>query len=68
MTLEDAAEAVKDWLSLQHITILPEMFGREMEPEHFRIGIVQVEPRACRRVFEIHPLEYPDCYELCEME
>ncbi len=68
MTVEDAAEAVVAWLSTQAGTFAPEMFGRELGPSHFRVGIVQVTPETKQRVFELIPLDCEDCYEVRELE
>jgi hypothetical protein len=68
MTVEDAANAVAWWLCRQMVTLMPEVFGRETAPEHFRIGVVQVTPEPRKRVFELVPLDSADCYEVKELE
>ena len=68
MTFEDAATAVVAWLHGQPVKIEPQVFGREIETDHFRIGVVQVEPAPKKRVFDIYPLEVPYCYEVKEVE
>lgn len=69
MTVEDAAEAVVWWLCrFPEVQIMPEAFGKELSPLHFRIGIVQVVPQTKQRVFELLPLEVADCYEVKEVD
>ena len=67
MTLQDAAQAVADWLTTQPITFLSTANAVEIEPQHFKIGIHQVKPERKRRVFELAPLDVPDCYEMKEI-
>lgn len=68
MTLEEAANAIVWWLIRQGVALASEVFGRETEPEHFRIGMVQALPQPKKRVFEVAPLDVADCYEVKEVE
>ena len=67
MTIEDAAEALSWWFARLPITISPEVFGRELDASHFRLGIIQVEPGPKQRIFEMVALDCADCYELREV-
>jgi hypothetical protein len=68
MNLEEFTDAMTWWLSRFPIRIMPEAFGKEIEPLHFRLGIIQVEPEPKKRVFEMMPLDCKDCWEVRELE
>ena len=67
MTGDDAKDAVIGWLTGQPIAFLTPAAVVEVEPQHFKVGILQLAPESKRRVFEIAPLEIADCYEVREV-
>ena len=68
MTLEDAVDALVWWLRLQPIAFLSAISHKQLGPEHFRFGVAQVEPEPKKRIFDVHPLDISDCYEVKEVE
>lgn len=68
MTIEDAANALVWWLAhCPGVAFIAGALGREVGPYHYRLAIDQVQPEQKRRVFEVSPLDVPDCYEIKEV-
>ncbi len=68
MTIEEAANALFWWLVQQAgCAFLAAIQGVELGPCCYRIGVQQLEPHAQRRIFEVRPLDVPDCYEVLEV-
>jgi hypothetical protein len=68
MSLEDAANTIVYWLRCTAVSIAPSMFAKETEECHIQVTVQQMTPDERRRVFELAPLDVPDCYEVRELE
>ncbi len=68
MTIEEAANALFWWLVQQAgSAFLAAVQGAEIGVCCYRIGVQQLEPTEQRRIFEVRPLDVPDCYEVKEV-